>query len=85
MADAAAEWLPEMAELVHLDISVEAHSHGEHALNLSTWPQFNQGKIRWVGVVAPVRLFTVSFPWFHCNVLWLTRSSSCPKAQTSPF
>ena len=39
MADAAAEWLPEMAELVHLDVSVEAHSDYPFS------PQFNHGKI----------------------------------------
>ena len=34
-----------MAELVHLDISVEAHS--DYPLNLGMWPQFNHGKIRY--------------------------------------
>ena len=44
VADAAAEWLPDMTELAHLDISVEAHT--DYPLNLGTWPQFNHGKIR---------------------------------------
>ena len=41
MADAAADWLPEMTELVHLDISVEAHSDYPFS------PPFNHGKIRY--------------------------------------
>ena len=41
VADAAAEWLPEMTELVHLDISVEAHSDYPFS------PPFNHGKIRY--------------------------------------